>query len=146
MPPSPRCSRTRIAQRGHRDCCAPAKELDDYASRPRHRRNAPARRLYRINDLKTGRSPSPTRLSAVHCRPGARRGRAAPARRGLAHGAAIANAARMQRDLGNLPPNLCTPSYLADQARALAKKYPSVKAQVLDEAGIRKEKMGCSSP
>src|SRR5262249_40686907 len=38
---------------------------------------------------------------------------------------------------------VCTPTYLADQAKALAKSHSSVKVTVLDEAGIRKEKMGC---
>ena len=39
---------------------------------------------------------------------------AAAAKRGLTHGVAIAAAARVQRDLANLPANVCTPTYLAD--------------------------------
>ena len=35
------------------------------------------------------------------------------------------------------------PSYLADCARGLAKRHASVKVKVLDEAAIRREKMGC---
>jgi leucyl aminopeptidase len=68
---------------------------------------------------------------------------AAAAKRGLAHGDAIAAAAKVQRDLANLPANVCTPTYLADRAKALGKSQTSVKVTVLDEAGIRKEKMGC---
>jgi leucyl aminopeptidase len=63
--------------------------------------------------------------------------------RGLEHGAAISAAQKIQRDLANLPGNICTPSYLADQAKAIAKKHSSLRVQVLDEAAIRKEKMGC---
>jgi len=36
------------------------------------------------------------------------------------HGAAIGEGVTLARELGNLPGNLCTPSYLADQARELA--------------------------
>jgi leucyl aminopeptidase len=98
--------------------------------------------LYRVNDLKTAKKPKPPALENVLVGPVRGTG-AAAARRGLTHGAAIAAAARVQRDLANLPANVCTPSYLADQARALAKSHSSVKVTVLDEAGIRKEKMGC---
>ena len=50
---------------------------------------------------------------------------------------------RVQRDLANLPANVCTPTYLAEQARALAKTSPALKVTVLDEAALRREKMGC---
>jgi leucyl aminopeptidase len=98
--------------------------------------------LYRTNDLKTGKKPKPHVLDTILVGP-VRGAGAAAARRGLAHGAAIGIATRLQRDLGNLPPNVCTPTYLGEQARGIAKKYRSVKVQVLDEAAIRKEKMGC---
>jgi leucyl aminopeptidase len=49
----------------------------------------------------------------------------------------------VQRDLANLPSNVCTPTYLADQARALGKQHTSLRIQILDEAAIKKEKMGC---
>jgi leucyl aminopeptidase len=65
------------------------------------------------------------------------------AERGLEHGGAVASAVSLQRDLANLPANVCTPIYLADQARALAKQHTSLRVQVLDEAAIKKEKMGC---
>jgi leucyl aminopeptidase len=47
------------------------------------------------------------------------------------------------RDLGNLPGNVCTPRYLADQARAIARAHASVRVRVLDESAIRRLKMGC---
>ncbi len=117
------------------------KELDDYYL-GRAMAEITGAKLYRVNDLKTAKKLRPPALERVIAGP-VSAAKAAAARRGMAHGAAIASAARMQRDLGNLPPNICTPTYLGDQARALAKKYPSVKVQVLDEAAIRKEKMGC---
>jgi leucyl aminopeptidase len=98
--------------------------------------------LYRTNDLKSGKKPKTPALETVLAGPVRGTG-ATAARKGLTHGAAVAAAAKVQRDLGNLPGNVCTPSYLADQAKALAKAYSSIKVTVLDEAGIRKEKMGC---
>jgi leucyl aminopeptidase len=98
--------------------------------------------LYKINDLKSGKKPKPPTLETVIAGP-VRGAGASAAKRGLTHGAAIAAASKVQRDLANLPGNVCTPSYLADQAKALAKGNPSVKVTVLDEAAIKKEKMGC---
>ena len=49
----------------------------------------------------------------------------------------------MLRDLGNLPGNVCTPRYLADQARAIARAHRSVRVRIFDEAAIRRLKMGC---
>jgi leucyl aminopeptidase len=62
--------------------------------------------------------------------------------RGLEHGQAIAAGAALTRDLANLPANVCTPSYLAQQARELARSYPSVRTQVLDERELKRLKMG----
>ena len=42
---------------------------------------------------------------------------------GLEQGLAVTHGVNLARDLGNLPPNVCTPAYLADAARELAKRY-----------------------
>jgi len=42
---------------------------------------------------------------------------------GLEQGLAVTHGVTLARDLGNLPPNVCTPSHLADTARELAKRY-----------------------
>jgi leucyl aminopeptidase len=132
-------SRTRIAS------CAVAldrpevKELDDYYL-GRAVAELTGAALYRIDDLKTARKPPPPALTKVLVGPVRR---AASAERGLAHGEAVAAAQTVQRDLANLPGNICTPTYLAEQARALAKRHASLRVRVLDEAAIRREKMGC---
>ncbi len=59
------------------------------------------------------------------------------AARGLARGLALAHGVGLARDLGNLPGNVCTPSYLADRARELAKHY-RMKVQVLERADMAK--------
>ena len=57
-------------------------------------------------------------------------------------GMAIGKGMDLARDLGNLPANICTPSYLAKQARQLAKEHRKLKVEVLDEANMRELKMG----
>jgi leucyl aminopeptidase len=54
---------------------------------------------------------------------------------------AVAEGVAFARDLGNLPANVCTPSYLAHEATSLAKRH-DLKCQVLDEKGIEKLGMG----
>ncbi|MEW5888591.1 MAG: leucyl aminopeptidase [Pseudomonadota bacterium] len=66
---------------------------------------------------------------------------ATQAEAGLQQGRAIALGMNLTRDLGNLPGNICTPSYLADQARALARQY-KLKCQVLERAQMEKLGMG----
>lgn len=59
----------------------------------------------------------------------------------VANAQAVANGTDLTRDLGNLPPNLCTPSYLAKQARDLGKEW-KLKVEVLEEADMKKLGMG----
>ncbi|MDP2025415.1 leucyl aminopeptidase [Sulfuriferula sp.] len=60
----------------------------------------------------------------------------------LKRGQAIAAGVALAKDLGNLPGNVCTPSYLAEQAQALAKTY-KFKCEVLSQKEL--EKLGMSS-
>ena len=62
-------------------------------------------------------------------------------RLGLKHGSAVAEGANLTKDLGNLPPNICTPTYLANEAKKLAKAY-SMRTKVFDQKQIEKLKMG----
>jgi len=59
------------------------------------------------------------------------------AREGLAFGALLARGACFARDLANRPGNVCTPSHLATQARAMANKG-SLKVRVLTEAQMKR--------
>ena len=97
--------------------------------------------LYRIPALKSGRKPPSPKLSKVGVAV-SDRGELAPARRGLAHGEAIAAGMALTRDLGNLPANVCTPSYLASRARQMARDHKAVRAKVMNEADIKRLKMG----
>ncbi|WP_152225392.1 leucyl aminopeptidase [Pseudomonas sp. SCB32] len=55
---------------------------------------------------------------------------------------AIANGMALTRDLGNLPPNLCHPTFLGEQAKAMAKEHKGLKVEVLDEKKLRELGMG----
>jgi len=59
----------------------------------------------------------------------------------LKRGIAVAHGMDLTKDLGNLPGNICTPSYLASQARALAKSH-KLKAQVLEKRDMERLGMG----
>src|SRR3546814_5761569 len=50
---------------------------------------------------------------------------------------AIASGMAFTRDLGNLPPNVCHPTYIAEQAKQMSKAYKGLKVDVLDEKKLR---------
>nr|WP_019364190.1 leucyl aminopeptidase [Pseudomonas luteola] len=64
--------------------------------------------------------------------------------RGLAHAQAIAAGVAYAKDFGNLPPNICNPAYIADEAKVLGKQYKEtgLKVDVLDEKKMRELGMG----
>ncbi|TEA78504.1 leucyl aminopeptidase [Allopusillimonas ginsengisoli] len=70
------------------------------------------------------------------------RSQAAEAQKGLREGHAIGNGMNLTRLLGDLPPNVCTPTYLGSTARKLAREFKTIKAEVLDRKRIEALKMG----
>lgn len=63
------------------------------------------------------------------------------AEKGLAQGKAIAQGMKVAKDLGNLAPNVCTPSYLAKRAVDMSKSH-KLKVSVLGQKEMEKLKMG----
>lgn len=61
----------------------------------------------------------------------------------ISDGTAIANGVDTARELGNLPGNICTPTYLADQALALAEDCEDLTTTILDEDEMEKLGMHC---
>ncbi|MGN7832431.1 leucyl aminopeptidase [Pseudoxanthomonas sp. 22568] len=59
----------------------------------------------------------------------------------LAQGAAIAAGVQFTRELGNLPPNICNPAYLAEQSQKFAADN-GAECEVLDEAQMETLGMG----
>jgi len=58
-----------------------------------------------------------------------------------ARATAIAEGVALAKDLGNLPPNVCTPSYLGEQAQELGKQH-GLRVEVLEQKEIEKLGMG----
>lgn len=57
-------------------------------------------------------------------------------------GLAIAQAVAWTKNLANLPSNICTPTYLAEQAKELAKSYKALTVNILGEKEMKKLGMG----
>ncbi len=55
---------------------------------------------------------------------------------------AIANGMNLARDLGNLPGNICTPDFLAEQAEKLGKQHKKLKVKILGEEELEELGMG----
>ena len=96
---------------------------------------------YKIPDLKTAPKPKARPLATVNVATADARAAKAAAE-GLRIGAAIGSGLALTRDLANLPPNICTPTYLGNRALQLGKEFSSIKTRVLDESGIKALKMG----
>ena len=96
--------------------------------------------LYRIPDLKSGTKPPAPALRRVSFGVNDRARR--DMQRGLDDGKGIAAGMQLTRDLGNLPANVCTPRYLAQAARGLARRQRAVKVRVLGRPAIAKLGMG----
>jgi leucyl aminopeptidase len=60
----------------------------------------------------------------------------------LAQGVAIAAGVAFARELGNLPPNICTPAYLAEQAQQFASENEGAESEILDETQMEALGMG----
>ncbi|WP_119717267.1 leucyl aminopeptidase [Cognatilysobacter tabacisoli] len=60
----------------------------------------------------------------------------------LAQGKAIAAGVQFARELGNLPPNICNPAYLAQQAQQFAARFDKAECEVLDRAQMQELGMG----
>ena len=67
----------------------------------------------------------------------------AAGKKAVAWGEALASGINTARTLGNLPPNVCHPSYMADQAKTLGKRNDKMlHVEVLGESDMKKLGMG----
>jgi len=95
---------------------------------------------YRYNETKSKKSkPVSAKLISVSPSKGVGRKSLQVA---LKSGSAIGAGINRARHLGNLPGNVCTPSYLADEATALGNKHSSLKVKILGEKQMARLKMG----
>ena len=96
--------------------------------------------FYAFDQLKTQKKPATPALAgvmlAVMGAPVTLQAQAA-----LKEAVATADGADLARTLGNLPPNLCTPSYLAEEARKIARQF-KLGIEVLERRDMEKLGMG----
>jgi leucyl aminopeptidase len=94
---------------------------------------------YRFDRMKSKKEPQPVKPERLAFL--VERARASAAEREVAHAVALANGVDLAKDLGNLPGNVCTPAYLADEATKLARQF-KLKVQVLERRQMQALKMG----
>ena len=94
--------------------------------------------VFRSDELKSKRDPDGNGVEQVALLLSARN---AAAERGLRHGTATANGMELTKRLGNLPPNICTPTFLGEQARKLARQW-KLRVEVLETKQLEALKMG----
>ncbi len=94
--------------------------------------------LYRFTQTKSGTHPKSklTRISLL-----CDRAERADVIRGVQEGVAIAHGVKLARDYANLPGNICTPSFLAAEARRMGKRL-GLRTTILNEAQMKQHKMG----
>ena len=55
---------------------------------------------------------------------------------------AISSGISLAKELGNTPPNICTPTFLASSIKKLKSKYKSLKVKIIDEPEMKRLGMG----
>jgi leucyl aminopeptidase len=95
---------------------------------------------YRFDELKSD-APEQAKLARVGIAL-ADASAAGALRNGIAHATAIANGMDLARDLGNRPPNVCTPSHIAAAAEQLAARHPKLAVEILTERDLERLGMG----
>jgi leucyl aminopeptidase len=93
--------------------------------------------LYRFDQLKTQKKANGSALGHVTLALGAN----AQLEQALAEAQATADGAELARTLGNLPSNICTPSYLADEAKKLARQF-KLQVEILERRDMERLGMG----
>jgi len=96
--------------------------------------------LYRFDRFKS-RMDEPVRGPRKLTLAVPRRSDLADGEKGLARGQSISAGMKLAKDLGNLPSNVCTPTYLAEQASALAQSLGS-DVEILSQSDLESLGMG----
>ena len=93
--------------------------------------------FYRFDQMKSQKKPAGAALREVVLTLSPNAG----LQQALDEASATADGADLARTLGNLPPNVCTPSYLADEAGKLARQF-KLGLEVLERRDMEKLGMG----
>ncbi len=93
---------------------------------------------YKFDELKSKKEPAATGAQQVSFLLAAQDDQV---RTELAQASALANGTDLSKDLANMPPNLCTPTYIAERARKLGRSH-KMRVEVLNQKQIESLKMG----
>jgi leucyl aminopeptidase len=96
--------------------------------------------MYRFDRLKSRPPQALPALKKVAFH-GASRAEPGAGEAAIARAVAIAAGVTLAKDLGNMPGNLCTPTYLAEQAQGLGKRH-GFKVEILEQEDMAKLGMG----
>jgi leucyl aminopeptidase len=92
---------------------------------------------YRLTKPSAPKAPGLKKLTVLHTKADAK-----VVAQGVAQGQALGEGVNLARELGNRPGNHCTPTTLANEARAMGKAFKHLKVEVLDRPALEKLKMG----
>ena len=93
--------------------------------------------LYRFNKMKSGRQNRSIILKRIGLALRTKSD-ASKVMLGAKHADAIIAGMNLAKDLGNLPPNICTPSYLARTAQRLTRENKNIQTHVMSEAAMKR--------
>lgn len=96
---------------------------------------------YKFHELKSKKKPSPRKFAHLQFLVSSKK-LLNEADNAVVEGKAIISGMTYMKDLANLPPNICTPSYLADEAKRFAKKHTKTSVAILDKKDLEALKMG----
>ena len=96
--------------------------------------------LYRFDQMKSKQEEVRRPLRKITLAV-SRRNELTIAEEAVERGLAISRGMELMKNLANLPGNICTPSYLAERAKELAKAH-KLKAEILEQAEMEKLGMG----
>lgn len=95
--------------------------------------------LWRFDQLKSQKQPRPALNKITLC---TNKASLSASKKGVSEGQALAEGINYARELGNLPGNICTPSYLARQAKSLGRNRSDLTVKVLSEKQMKELGMG----
>ncbi len=109
------------------------------SQRIRHAIEAAQISLYRFDQLKSKKDSTRRPLRKIVLTVANRRD-LTDGEQAVREGMAISQGIKLAKDLGNMPGNVCTPTYLADRAKTLARVYQNLDIEIFEEAQL--EEMG----
>ena len=97
--------------------------------------------LYSFNSLKTRKAEARRPLRKIVFNVPTRK-ELPMGERAIAHGLAVSEGVSTCKNVANMPPNICNPAYLAEQARILDNDYDSISTTVIGEKEMEELGMG----